>query len=618
MERYLYVGCSRYGAGGYKSLYKLLASDGSTVWSVDTVNDVYGVVADSSGVYVAESRAWSNYTTRKYTLDGSIVWSKDHGDSCFKVIVHPNETQIITAGYEVTGGEARTYDKSDGTNTVLQTPIAIATRGLALYNDSGTVYYYFAGDYVGSINVCKMQDTSTIWSDDLHGASGLYDIAVDSAENIYVVGGVSGSVTTRKYNSARSSQWTDNHGATVYCICVDSSGNVYTGGEVSSSVTTRKYNSSGTRQLGLNHTATVRGICVDSGGNIYTAGEASGSGSYTVRKYNSSGTLQWSKPLQGSGSAARAIFVVDEIPSAPLQATPAATATATGRLHTQPLLGFPPSRLAAEMLLDDPELFAPCSEIAMPTVNQRYSFIDQELIDYSGNGHEILLNGSSGFVAGSTANARYPVPRVNYHGISTATWSGYSSPSIKTDVGPSLWDITQAWAVECWTRRYGNTASQYHWYFGNNDVYSPVLHHVYLGQGWFEVAGSKHKRVLYSITGDAEYKWHQLVLNYDGSGTITLYVDAVSVATLSQSIAALGVTLHNSARLYWGQNQSGGSQYPPTLSSFTYAYLALYRHALSAERIAAHYRAGVSAADPVLKPFFAPILQPHWTISGSH
>jgi hypothetical protein len=428
-----------------------------------------------------------------------------------------------------------------------------------------------------------------------------------------VVGAVTGSITTRKYNSSRVSQWTANHGATVNCIAVDGSGNVYTGGEVSGSYTTRKYNSSGSLQWSVNHGATVNAIAVDADGNVYTGGEVSGG--YSVRKYSSSGgSPTWSY----DAGAVYALYINDETIAVSLAGAAADSATATGRLHVQPQLGFPPSRLAAEVLLDTPELFAPCTDIATPTLDQRYAFTDQELIDYSGHGHEILLNGSTGFVTGSNANARFPVLRNAHHGISMATWSGYATPSIKTDVGPTLWDLTTAWAVECWYRRYGYTASEYHWYFGNADAYSPVLHHVYVAEGWFELAGDKHKRVLYSL-GDVNYAPHHLVLVYDGSSTLTLYIDAVAVATLSQNIAALNVQINSSARLYWGLNQgSSSTSYDPDNSSFTYSHLALYLHALTLEQIKAHYHAGISAAEPTLKPFFTPQLNPLWTIHGSH
>lgn len=616
MSRYLYVGTAADAGYSYRTLWKINADTGGFVWGTLHGDYVLGITATATYVYICGGPT-AGQTVRKYSIDGgSPVWSANQGDYCYDIFRYESggNGYLAVAGWPGTRDQLTIYADSDGSATNIISAFSSYTRSVSVRNESGTNYYYIAGDYTSSsYNAVKTSGSGSEWTADLHSGTAIGRMRLDADGNIYVVGAVVSGVTTRKYNNSRVSQWTANHGATVNCIAIDSSGNVYTGGEVSGGYTTRKYNSSGSLQWSVNHGAAVNAIAVDADGNVYTGGEVSGG--YSVRKYSSSGGSPiWSY----NAGAVYALCINEETIAVTLAGAAADSATATGRLHVQPLLGFPPSRLAAEMLLDTPELFAPCSEIAMPNLDQRYAFVDQEIIDWSGNGHEILLNGSSGFVTGSSANARYPVPRVAYHGINTATWSGYASPSIKTDIGPSLWDITQAWAVECWTRRYGFTESQYHWYFGNADVYSPVLHHVYVAQGWFEIAGSKHQRVLYSIADDAEYQLHHLVLNYDGSSTLTLYVDAIPVATLSQSIAALGVTLHSGARLYWGQNQSGGSQYPPVLSSFTYAYLALYRHALSSERIKAHYRAGISAAEQRLLPFFVPSLNPHWSIHGSH
>jgi len=154
-------------------------------------------------------------------------------------------------------------------------------------------YSDFSGYHIKEYN-----DSGTLINSFTNGTSrSVWCIAADVDGNIYTGGVRISNITTRKYNSSGTVQWSKDHGDEVNGIAVDSSGNVYTGGNYSSAssyYTTRKYNSSGTLQWSRNHGDTVLCIAVDSSGNVYTGGYNVGSPEYTTRKYNSSGTLQWS------------------------------------------------------------------------------------------------------------------------------------------------------------------------------------------------------------------------------------------------------------------------------------------------------------------------------------
>lgn len=155
-------------------------------------------------------------------------------------------------------------------------------------------YTDFSGYHIKEYN-----DSGTLVNSFTNGTSrSVWCIAADLNGNIYTGGVRISNITTRKYNSSGTVQWSKDHGDQVNGIAVDSSGNVYTGGNYSSAssyYTTRKYNSSGTLQwsAGDVYTNLVRGIAVDSSGNVYTTGLRSGS--FTTVKYNSSGVEQFTK-----------------------------------------------------------------------------------------------------------------------------------------------------------------------------------------------------------------------------------------------------------------------------------------------------------------------------------
>ena len=178
-------------------------------------------------------------------------------------------------------------------------------------------------------NVVSAADGDIIWTRIYKGTNNLsdrgYDIAVDSSDNIYVIGHEAISVVNyniwiRKYNSDGSTNWTRTHNGTNnsydegFGIAVDSSRNVYvvgyeTVGAGNSDIWIRKYNSDGstnwtrTYNGSSNYNDVGRGIDVDSSGNVYVAGHealnALGNSDLWIRKYNSDGSTNWTRTLIG-------------------------------------------------------------------------------------------------------------------------------------------------------------------------------------------------------------------------------------------------------------------------------------------------------------------------------
>ncbi|MER2529177.1 MAG: SBBP repeat-containing protein [Candidatus Competibacter denitrificans] len=602
MTTVVYVGTLMTAANSYQTSFKLRASDGGVSWSKAHGANVRAVAATPTDVFFGGFAAAGSNTHRRYTSDGTLIWSGARGAGIYGMIYDPdpNGPYVWTVGETVNSAQVERWAVSNGAGGAYYDNFYfLRAVGLGFYSVSGAVYFVVAGvnSSPTADNVQGGPIAYATWTQNLHTVS-IEALAVDSSGAIHIVGGVDvGSVTTRKFDSARTPLWTANHGAPVHCVAVDSSGNVYTGGDSDGSSTTRKYNASGSLQWSAHHGAAVRGIAVDSNGNVYTTGDSNGS--FTTRKYDASGGLIWSVDLGANGYA---IAVVEELDTRPLAGSPQAVAVATARLHNQPAAKNQ-TLLASVMRQDNPSLLVPVTEALTPQIDQYYANTDQELVDISGYNREVLVNGTLAFItAGGNLSSRSPVPRVAAWGAPTVFWSGKIEPSIKTDLGPSDFIVTNAWTVECWYRCYQSVAGYYHWYFGNSAFYSPVLHHVYLAHGWFEIAGDRRKRVRYALS-EADGASYHAVLVYDGANTVSLYINAALVATLSQSLAALNIQIDARARLYWGHDgHSASTTYLPYHAANAYSHLAFYPSALSAARVSAHYQAGISAAAPMTFP----------------
>ncbi len=131
-------------------------------------------------------------------------------------------------------------------------------------------------------------------------------IALDSNENVYIVGFTQGSqMVLLKYDSSGVLQWNlTRSGGYFYAITIDSSDNIFITGTLGHDLGLWKYDTTGVEQWVRTWGGPIygvpehgRGITLDSSGNIYIVGDTRsfGAGSYDacLLKYDSSGVLQW-------------------------------------------------------------------------------------------------------------------------------------------------------------------------------------------------------------------------------------------------------------------------------------------------------------------------------------
>ena len=151
------------------------------------------------------------------------------------------------------------------------------------------------------------------------------DVAVDRADNVYVVGRTGGTLPNqisagdedafiRKYDAAGNELWTRQFNITyqdqAWGVAVDSANNAYVvgitlsiRGETSYDVFLRKYDPNGselwTRQFGTTNSDFARAVEVDSLDNVYVTGSTSGPQAEgedaILLKYDTNGNLLWTR-----------------------------------------------------------------------------------------------------------------------------------------------------------------------------------------------------------------------------------------------------------------------------------------------------------------------------------
>jgi len=262
----------------------------------------------------------SDFVVVKLDPVGHTTWTRQWGNanlnSC-NAIATDSAGNIIVAGY--------TEGSTDGSPALGSYDIYLAK----LYPDSSLAWSVQTG--TGSV-------------DSAHG------IAVDSFENLYVVGYVHGSLDGNpylggsdcvliKYNTYGTRQWTRQWGSSgsenAMSVAIDGSGNVYITGDTNGAmdggsnlggtdVFLTKFNADGTllwtRQWGSAGSEYSYGVKTDSAGDVFVSGRTSGTldgntsaGGYDafVTKYNSSGTRLWTRQWGSSGSDGATRMAVD-------------------------------------------------------------------------------------------------------------------------------------------------------------------------------------------------------------------------------------------------------------------------------------------------------------------
>ena len=151
--------------------------DGTPGWfrNINSNNTLYAIAADSAGnFYTGGLKSGALVTTRKHSVTGATLWTKNHGDTVFCIAVD-------AAGNVYTGG----------------------VRSIA--SDNLTTRKY---DSSGAL----------LWSVD-HGGS-VRGIAVDESGNVHTTGATAGGYTTRKYDSSGALLWSISVAGTTYCLAL--------------------------------------------------------------------------------------------------------------------------------------------------------------------------------------------------------------------------------------------------------------------------------------------------------------------------------------------------------------------------------------------------------------
>ena len=308
-------------------------------------NEAWDVIVDSSGnVYIAGSTylTYSSGGVAKLNSSSEIQWSKytnvgTPGTQALFYAVHVDDSGNVYVGGNTEPSHDAILFKYNSSG-VLQWKKELGTtssseyiNGLAM-DSSGNIY---AASYMGSKPaVIKLNSSgNTIWQRryDKNGSSA--GVAIDSSDNVYLVGSTSGAgqggddILLIKYNSSGTSQWERTLGSSIsqrgYDLAVDSSDNIFVVGRTHSGtqfsgdedVVLAKYDSSGNllwqRQLGgSGMDSYYDGIAIDNSDNVYLSIMNTGQ-TLTIAKYSNDGVIQWQNSLNTTGTEYNRNIAVD-------------------------------------------------------------------------------------------------------------------------------------------------------------------------------------------------------------------------------------------------------------------------------------------------------------------
>lgn len=258
-----------------------------------------------------------------------------------------SDDQAVTAYYLSTSA-ATPGASASGWVAVAGAASYSGTADVVLSSEQGIqTYYAWFKDAAGNVS-SPASDSIVLtgsWTVGL-GSTGTdtgRDAAIDSAGNVFVVGSVSGSVNgathagsldlnLAKYNASGTYQWMVQKGSAgddyFLDVALDSAGNVYAVGGASGSIDSQtynagvdglitKYDTNGNHLWSVMSYGSASGddlycaLHLDSSDNLFVAGEfngdvdgqtSNGGSDLLVSKYDTSGTRLWTKLLGGSGN----------------------------------------------------------------------------------------------------------------------------------------------------------------------------------------------------------------------------------------------------------------------------------------------------------------------------
>jgi outer membrane protein assembly factor BamB len=253
------------------------------------------IAVDSSGnVYVTGSSKGSgtgwDYSTIAYNSSGNVLWIARYNGP----------------------GNGDDYAVS----IALGTSGNVYVTGQSLGIGTGWDYTTVAYDSIGNEVWVARYDGPSNYNDIAQ------DIAVDSSENVHVIGQSKGSGTdydyaTIKYDLDGNEQWVKRYNSPVNksdkgnAIALDPAGNVYVTGKSDEDYATVAYDSSGNELWVARYNGPGNGpdwawaIALDSSGYVYVTGQSLGSGTnndYATIAYDSSGNELWVARYDGPKS----------------------------------------------------------------------------------------------------------------------------------------------------------------------------------------------------------------------------------------------------------------------------------------------------------------------------
>lgn len=261
-----YVGATTQSSGGEGNgdMYLIkYNADGTAQWqrSIGTANPDTAVSTDvTSTGNIVITGSYPAYPAgflfvAMYDSTGSVIWQRglsgtlNSGNSVSGMFIDSTDTIFIsgnttTAGGYGGGGDAIiTRFQSDGQN------LGTARVGTAAFSDnatdvvvdsSGNVYATVQSS--GTTTLVKFSNdlTTITWQKSLTG-TGIYSLAIDSSDNIYMLGYYAGGYGSNdlylaKFNSSGTLQWQRRFGSATSqlsdqsgCLAVDNASNMYIG-----------------------------------------------------------------------------------------------------------------------------------------------------------------------------------------------------------------------------------------------------------------------------------------------------------------------------------------------------------------------------------------------------
>lgn len=272
-----------YVAGG-SNLYQY-ALDGTPNW---TKSSATHCTADAAGnVYMTTSAG----DVTKYDIDGTEIWTRSYHSAAITGIAVDSAENVTITHARLSNITHKQYDSAGGLNWSKDHGGTL--NAVAVDEDDNV---YVGGVVVSSVSLRSYTADGTVrWTASLRATAE----TVSVRNGRVCVGGARNatySTTHRVFaTSDGASLWDGDHGTTINGSCWDAAGNLYVCGIRLSSVTTRKYNSSGTLQWSRDYNGTTcRQVSVDTDGNAYIGSNVS---TYSLRKYNSAGSEQWAKNI---------------------------------------------------------------------------------------------------------------------------------------------------------------------------------------------------------------------------------------------------------------------------------------------------------------------------------